>query len=210
METIQSVKKNILTAICLALLSSFCAFAEESEVHVIVERTDIGEIDPAPVESAAMQPGLSVIYYKKYSPRNLKNLPETESAKYLSFQGEPIIQLNHQFGKGDVFGSGTNRLVGMRMRGYLNLTKADIYEFQALSNDGVSVIISGKPLINDPTQHSDRLSNIGVVTVKTPGWYPVIIEYFQRKGTAALVLYWKSPGSKEFEPIPQEIYGHIP
>ena len=75
------------------------------------------------------------------------------------------------------------------MKGYLNLTEPGIYEFQALSNDGIVLRMSGQTVLSDPAQHSDNLSNIGRVTVLTAGWYPIIVEYFQRKGTAALSFF---------------------
>ena len=38
----------------------------------------------------------------------------------------------------------------------------------------------------------------------------VIVEYFQRKGTAAIMLYWQPPGSSDLSIIPAKAYGHIP
>jgi len=204
------VQQIIVTTICIILLYSCSVTTKELETVVEVERTDIGVIAPAKTLSGTVKQGLSVIYYEKYSKRNLDNLPQNESAVYPSFKGEPIAQLNHQFGKEDVFGSGTNRLIGMRMKGFLNLSEPGVYQFQALANDGIKVTLSGKTLVNDPSQHSDRLTNIGLATVTTAGWYDVVVEYFQRKGTAALILYWKEPGKQEFVPIPKEIYGHLP
>jgi hypothetical protein len=203
-------KEIVLVFIVFSLLYSCSPSTKELAMPESVERIDVGEIDPALTSNAAIQQGLNVTYYKKYSQRNLDNLPENESAVYPSFRGEPIDQLNHHFGKDEVFGSGTNRLIGMRMKGFLNLSETGVYEFQALANDGITVILSGKILLDDPSQHSDRLTNIGLVTVKTPGWHEMVLEYFQRKGTAALVLFWKEPGEKEFVPVPKEIYGRIP
>lgn len=202
--------KEIITALFLILLCCVAASAQDSQVVEGSEQVEIVGVHPVDISEVDIHQGLSVIYYRKYSARHLNSLPEAESSVYPSFQGEPIAQINHQFKKNNVFGSGTNRLIGMRMRGYLNLSKTGTYQFQALSNDGIRVELSGKTLLSDPTQHSDRLSNIGSVTVTTPGWYSVVVEYFQRKGTAALILYWKIPGTKDFVPIPPEVYGHTP
>ncbi|THB74796.1 MAG: hypothetical protein D6B25_12975 [Desulfobulbaceae bacterium] len=79
---------------------------------------------------------------------------------------------------------------------------------QALSNDGLIITLADKVIINDPKQHSDRLSNIASIMIKQPGSYPIMIEYFQRKGTATLKLFWKKPGDEVFAPIPAEAYGH--
>lgn len=96
----------------------------------------------------------------------------------------------------------------MRLSGYLHFSRKGIYDLQALSNDGVIMYVSSKLAIEDPEQHSDRLSNIAHVTIDTPGRYPVVIEYFQRKGTAALKLLWQVPGSKEFVVVPKSAYSH--
>ena len=81
---------------------------------------------------------------------------------------------------------------------------------QALSNDGFILYLAEKLAINDPEQHSDRLSNVAFVEIQKPGWYPVMIEYFQRKGTAALKLMWKQPGTNDFIPLPPSVYAHRP
>ena len=92
----------------------------------------------------------------------------------------------------------------------MNLDMKGTYEFQALSNDGIIMLMDGEAILNDPEQHSDRLSNVGIVDIKEPGWYPVVIEYFQRKGTAALKLFWKTPATDTMVPVPAQIYAHLP
>ena len=79
---------------------------------------------------------------------------------------------------------------------------------QALSNDGIFLYLDDQLVLSDPKHHSDRLSNLAFVTIDTPGWYPVTIEYFQRKGTAALKLFWKTPAGEEQVPLPAEAYAH--
>ncbi len=172
--------------------------------------TEISVTQPARIQQSAVQPGLDVVYYTKFFKRHLRYLPKGKSTQYPSFRGKPITHLNHQFGNDEVFNSGETRGIGMRMTGYLNLTQPGIYEFQALSNDGIVLRMNEQTVVSDPTQHSDNLSDIGRVTVENAGWYPIVLEYFQRKGTAALKLFWKTPDSLEFSPVPEKAYGHIP
>ena len=96
------------------------------------------------------------------------------------------------------------------MKGYIHFPEAGQYEMQALSNDGFILTLAGKLAISDPEQHSDRLSNIASVSINSPGWYQVVIEYFQRKGTAAVKLMWKTPGSSDLTPLPPSVYAHLP
>lgn len=200
----------VLLALHLVFLLLHPLSAEEENKNTELSLTDISVPRPANIQQSVIQPGLEVIYYKKFFKRHLRFLPEGTSPEYPSFTGKPITHLNHQFGKDEVFESGETRGIGMRMKGYLNLTEPGIYEFQALSNDGVILRMSGQTVLSDPMQHSDNLSNIGKVTVTTPGWYPITVEYFQRKGTAALKLFWKTPDSSEFFPVPEKTYAHIP
>ena len=40
-----------------------------------------------------------------------------------------------------------------------------------------------------------------------PGWYSIEIDYYQRKGTAALRLKWTPPGGEE-SVVPVEVFAH--
>lgn len=161
---------------------------------------------PVEVRESQLQQGLACRYYLDFFKRNLTELPKVTD--WPGQLGKPIAQLNHQFGKGRVFDSGSSRGVGMRLTGFLHFDLEGIYNFQALSNDGIIVYIDDDMLLNDPKQHSDRLSAVGQIDIKKPGYYPVTIEYFQRKGTASLKLFWKKPDSEELVPIPKKAYWH--
>lgn len=170
----------------------------------------VDQIKPEFVSIERLQPGLNVVYYLEFFERNLNALAVADSTQYKTLKGRPVLELNHQFGTGEVFDSGTSRGVALRLSGYLYLKETGIYQMQALSNDGVGVVVSGQTVISDPEQHADRLSNIGHLTVEAPGYYPIHIEYFQRKGTAALKLFWKTPGGTDFVPVPKNAYAHLP
>ena len=157
----------------------------------------------------SLAPGLSVLYFDgKY--RSVSQIPDGDTAILEKGRpGKPILMVNHQFGQNEVFDSGRNQGVGVQMKGYIRLEKTGHYEFQALSNDGVEISIDGKRILSDPDVHSDRMSDIGVFTVQKPGWHPLLAKYFQRKGTAALKFFWKTPGMDDFEVIPAQAYGHV-
>lgn len=170
-----------------------------------VEVFGLAPVAPQPAE-ASLKPGLTVRYYFINS-RTLKTIP-SESSVQKGKAGKPILYLNHQFGRGEVFGSGVKRLVMIRMKGLLHLPQAGKYVFRALSNDGVRVFIGGQQMIDDPKWHSDRCSHLAEVEIQKAGWYEFKVEYFQRKGTAALRFYWHSPGVDALSIVPAEAYGH--
>ncbi len=162
-------------------------------------------------EAKAVRPGLMPRYFTKFFARNVQRLPPDGSTGYKNWPGtEPILQLNNQFGHGKVFGSGTNRGIGIRMRGVFSFPEPGTYTFQALSNDGIKMFLAQRLVVSDPEQHSDRLSPEATVNIPEAGWYPVRIDYFQRKGTAALKLFWKIPNSTTMSIVPASAYGHLP
>jgi hypothetical protein len=171
--------------------------------------TGLSPLRPQP-DKSALQPGLSVAYFYDYFARHLDPLTKGNLADREGRRGKTIPYLNHQFGRGEVFDSGTNRGVAMRMNGFIHFPQSGEYIFRALSNDGVRIYVSAHMIIDDPSQHSDRYSIQAVVEINEPGWYPMRVEYFQRKGTATIKLFWQRPFADDFEVVPAEFYAHTP
>jgi hypothetical protein len=160
-------------------------------------------------EADRLAPGLGVLYFDGMF-RHVGKVPHGDRALLEKGRpGAPILIVDHQFGQNEVFDSGRQRGVGVQMKGYILLEKTGRYEFQALSNDGIEIIINGISILKDPGVHSDRLSDIGVYTAQEAGWHPIMAKYFQRKGTAALRFYWKPPGTDGFAVIPARAYSHL-
>jgi hypothetical protein len=199
----------IVSVISVLLFATYAAGADGAE-PIVFQPIDVSGINPEEVAEGDLKPGLTSWYYLDFFERDLRELPKNDRSEYPSFSGKPVLQLNYQFDKQNILDSGTNRGVGLRMKGYIHFPEVGHYDMQALSNDGFILYLSNKLAINDPEQHSDRLSNIAYVAIKSPGWYQIVIEYFQRKGTAALKLMWKTPGSTDFVPLPQSAYAHLP
>ncbi len=199
----------LISALHLLIVSPSYA-AKDFSKPVEYAPLNVDNIEPEIVSLEQLSRGLSVVYYLQFFERHLDQIPRNGSSSFIKKTGPPVFELNHQFGNEEVFQTGTNRGVAMRMQGYLVVKETGAFEFQALSNDGVIVKLGGKTVISDPEQHSDRLSNVGHVTLDKAGHYPLLVEYFQRKGTAALKLFWKTPGSDKFVPIPAHAYVHLP
>jgi len=163
---------------------------------------------PLPLDTDRLQPGLAVLYFKHRFVRSLDALPQGADARERGWEGAPIPNLNHQFGRGDVFDSGTNRGIALELDGYIRLQRTGTYRFQANSNDGIRMYVDGQRLIDDPNWHSDRMSPEAAFAARQPGWYSLRLRYFQRKGTASLQLYWKPPGQDHFSIVPAEVLAH--
>ncbi len=119
--------------------------------------------------------------------------------------------LNHHFSKEEeVFDSGLNTTICVKMEGAIRLDTNGTYRFKALSNDGIRVTIGGLVVAEDPNVHSDRFTDPVSLEIESAGWYPITVEYFQRKGTAAIELHWQAPGNDGFSIVPAETYAHVP
>jgi hypothetical protein len=163
------------------------------------------------LDETALEPGLAVVYREKW----YKDVDEmTDDPKALEGwrYGKPILYIDHQFGKGEVFTSGQTRKVGVRMTGFIRFPEPGTYSFRAYANDGIRVYVNGKRVVDDPMLHlgGDRFSDVMTYTVPEAGWYPLLVKYYQKKGTAALSLQWMPPGAADFTPIPAEAYAHLP
>ncbi len=154
-----------------------------------------------------VSPGLPV-YFRYSFYRHIDKMPTADSMMNEGKPGQQVAYINHQF-KESVFDSGSEKGVGVFLNGYLKMDVAGTYQFKAMSNDGIRVMVNGEIVVLDPTVHSDRFSDSGQVAIDKPGWYPLTVKYFQRKGTARLELYWQPPGMADFIIIPAAAYGHI-
>ncbi len=157
----------------------------------------------------SLQPGLKIIYFYPFVGRHIDELPTGETAARIGRKGEPIAILNHKFGNQAVFDSRQNRFIGMQISGLIRFGEVGSYAFQAQSNDGIRVRVGDLTVVDDPGVHIDKFSDQVAVEIRTPGWYPLQIQYFQRKKTATIELYWKEPGKSDFAVIPAEAFAHL-
>ncbi len=70
---------------------------------------------------------------------------------------------------------------------------AGTYDFSALSDDGVRVSVDGTKVIDSWIRQSATTTRTGSVTL-TEGQHVVVVEYFQRYGTAKLALSYEKRG----------------
>ena len=154
-------------------------------------------LQPAAPQPSADQlsPGLAVGYvYGRFN-----HLKEFMNKK---FEPGPFLpHLNWRMGTGIVLTSKEHELVGALITGFIRFEKPGTYGFDVTSNDGVRLEIGGKLLYEDPTVHGDDTSDRIDVKIDQPGWYPLKILYFQKKGTATLAVRWAPAGADAKAPL---------
>lgn len=167
----------------------------------------VSGVEPA-AASAGLRPGLAVLYYSG-DFKHIDAMPDLASAKKLGRPGQPLPNLNFRSNTGGMLESQSTQMWGLDADGFIHLDKPGTYTFVAKSNDGVRVFIGDKMLLDDPDVHRDRFSMPGTIEVKTPGWYPIKVRYFQRKVTCALELHWQPPGAGNMSVVPPAAFSHL-
>ncbi|OMH25786.1 PA14 domain-containing protein [Motiliproteus sp. MSK22-1] len=151
-----------------------------------------------------IEPGLSVTYYYAmfedvaYISKLVKGKP-----------GQPIAMLDHDTDTGKVLTSKRSMGVGAEIRGMIQFPEAGTYILRINSNDGVKLSIAGILVYEDPYIHSDIMSDPINFVVEKAGWYDLEIDYYQKKGTSALGLYWTPPQGDTEVAVPAKFYGHL-
>lgn len=146
-----------------------------------------------------MKPGLAVCYMY-YLVRHIDEFADWDMDSKCS-PGPPLANLDSSVGDGEVLTTTSTNGVMAKITGFIHLDKVGSYGFSFESNDGVRLMIDGKLILEDPDVHSDRFSEIGRMEVTEPGWYPLTIYYFERKGTSTLRFFWKPPGTEGTFPL---------
>lgn len=168
-----------------------------------------------PEDGNALQPGLAVRYY--FGMFDFMWEMERMVRSRPGHPGDPILKIDTFFDEYDekVFTADRTQGVGALISGLMHFPEAGLYHMAVLSNDGIRIELGGKFLFEDPDKHlnGNRMSDPIPVEIAQPGWYPININYFQKKGTWALDLLWAKPGEQigeELPIVPQEAYGHLP
>lgn len=175
---------------------------------VNVAAADPQPVNPQPAPNA-LKPGLAVTYYYGFN-RHINEVAkriESEDGEV----GEPLAWLNYRSGSDLVLTSDKYDGVGAHIQGLIHFDEVGTYAFAIESNDGVRFSVSDEMLIEDPDVHADQWSNVATVDIKTAGWYPMEVLYFERKNTSTLRLVWKKPPadeSQEFSPVPEAAFAH--
>ncbi len=160
-------------------------------------------------DPADLRPGLAVTYHYNLF-NHVDEIPEWAAA-HDGEAGAPIPMLNYNVGPDKVLTSDRDTGVGAVIEGLIHFPAAGAYELMVQSNDGVKLEIGGKPVYADPEVHVDRFSEPIALRIDTPGWYPLSMLYFEKKGTATLELYWLLPGAEDkLEFVPAKAFAHLP
>ncbi len=188
--------RNVKTFWACALLAGSGLLASAPGVQAQTSTTD-----------AERKPGLAVCYMYKF----VRHVDEIATwAKQLTCEpGAPLPMLDFYGGSGIVLTSKADDGVLARITGFIHLEKDGAYKFAFESNDGVRLTIDGKKIVEDPGVHDDQFSDLGTMEVTKPGWYPIAVDFFERRITWTLRMLWRMPGVEgDLAPVPAAVLAH--
>lgn len=153
------------------------------------------------------EPGLAVVYtYGEFN--DVEEVVErTDNGN--PNPGAPILSLDNRGGEGaKVLTANHPKFVGARLTGFVKFPEAGTYQIAMRTNDGTRVVLDGAVILEDPGPHSDRDEGPVSVDIAEPGWRPITVYFYQKKGSWILRVSWSGPGLPEMAPIGPEYLAH--
>ncbi|MFK7870817.1 MAG: PA14 domain-containing protein [Roseobacter sp.] len=171
---------------------------------------EILKLEPAnPQPSAgALAQGLAVTYAAL--PSDVRNLELAKRA--LDKRGEPgapiegLVYDDTASGQ-TVMTSERLEKVGAEISGYIKFDAPGTYTLDFLTNDGLEISIGGQLVGLYDGIHACGYAGEVDVEVPKAGFYPLQATYFQRKGTACLMMEW-GPDSDGLELVTKDAFFH--
>jgi hypothetical protein len=153
-----------------------------------------------------LSPGLAVSYAY---PSNLRTLKDASSALRKGRKGPALRGLSYEDNnEGDLtLTARTGKKVAAAISGFIKFDAPGTFEVNVISNDGVVASIGGQQVALYDEVHACEPAGVQEVKVPVAGWYALEATYFQRKGTACLVMDWNAGGV--MGPVPDGAFAHI-
>ncbi len=170
------------------------------------EPLTLSPADPQPA-AASLSPGLAVVYAFPGDVRTVKDARNALARK--TVEGAPLAGLSYDDNSdGDpTLTSGKATKVAADISGFIKFDAAGTYVLDFLNNDGLEISIGGQIVGDYDEVHACGYAGEIEVEVPEAGYYPLQATYFQRKGTACLMMEW-GPDSDGLALVPDSAFFH--
>lgn len=153
------------------------------------------KLTPANPQPAAadLAPGLAVKYAY---PGDVKSLQDAKGwLDYGTEDGPPLVGFDYPDTlEGDlVLTSRQSIQVIASISGYIRFDTPGVHQLEFQSNDGLVVEIGGEEVSRYDGRHPCEAGGFQDVQIPEAGWYEIEALYFQRVGTACLLMQWGDP-----------------
>lgn len=158
---------------------------------------------PAP---GALAEGLAVSYAY---PGTLETVRDAQNALKKGKPGTPLAGLSYDDTReGELILTAEKPMrVAAGISGYIKFDAAGTYTLDFLNNDGLELFIGGQKVADYDGIHACGYAGEQEVVVPVAGYYALEATYFQKKGTACLMMEW-GPDSDGLEPVPDSAFFH--
>lgn len=162
-------------------------------------------LTPADPQPENVKEGLAVSYVSGAGGRTLE---EARAKLRRAKPGTPLVGLSYlDTNEGDkTLTSDEATKVAASITGYIKFDAAGTFTVDFLSNDGFEANIGGQQVTLNDGVHACESAGAQEVIVPQAGWYALEATYFQRKGSACLMMDWNVGG--EMEPVPDAAFGY--
>ncbi|MEN0035826.1 MAG: DUF6701 domain-containing protein [Cellvibrio sp.] len=90
----------------------------------------------------------------------------------------------------------------VRWSGFVRVTQSGIYRFQTVSDDGIRLYVNGNQVISRWNDHSSTTDTTADITLTAGQVVSIMMEYYERGGSAEVRLRWLRPGTTTYVAIP--------
>ncbi|MEM6941840.1 MAG: PA14 domain-containing protein [Pseudomonadota bacterium] len=169
-------------------------------VPVAAEPLQLAPADPQP-DAAALSPGLAVSYAY---PGEVRTLEDAAAALSKGRAGPPLRGLSYEDNnEGDLtLTSKKDQKVAAQISGFIRFEVPGSYTLNVFSNDGITMILGEQQVAFYDGVHACEPAGEQEVLVPQAGWYALEATYFQRKGTACLIMDWVAGSSDDADMVP--------
>ncbi|HEV3027448.1 MAG TPA: PA14 domain-containing protein, partial [Planctomycetota bacterium] len=130
---------------------------------------------------------------------------EGEWERIFQFQGLKPIQVGTSDSI-DLVRKSRAENFALRFTGYLKIPKDGVYTFSTLSDDGSTLVLGGRLIVENDGLHGTEEQS-GSEELRA-GFYALRVNYFQAKGGAHLEVFWSGPGFSK-QVIPASSLVHV-
>jgi hypothetical protein len=179
---------RVILGSAFAVVFGFLAVSAAAEV------VKLTPADPQPSE-AELAPGLAVRYAY---PGDVKSLQDAKSyLEYETKDGPPLVGFDYPdtLDGEETLTAGQSIQVVAEITGYIRFERPGVHQLEFQSNDGLLVKISGEDVYRYDGRHPCESNGLNEVDVPEAGWYEIEAIYFQRVGTACLLMMWGDAAS---------------
>jgi len=145
------------------------------------------KLEPADPQPEDVKQGLAVAYALDANPKTLDDAFEAIGS---ARPGKPLLGMDYRDTEEgtETLTSGKAHKVVAAISGYVRFDEPGTYLVDFMSNDGLQMSIGGQEVAYFDGVHPCEPTETVEVEVPVAGWYEMDGVYFQRKGTARLLM----------------------